>query len=754
MCEQFRYGTDVRFSLRHAALTVLLALACSLPAGVARAAGDDMTVSATVAQVMSDEYPTAAFGPAKTKLQAALDKCKRGKCSGATRAQVYIALGMVSSQVGQADEAKASFISALNADPTAKLPSSGATPNIRAQFAEAQKTVGVDAPATAPAATTAAAPPPPPPPNVAAAPADTQPAPAQVAPGTKIPGWSSSEAFQLASAGLAADMAGKLDQCIDKDRESLKLEEQPRTRLHLSSCERRSGKLIDALRDAMKALEDAIAKKDTAVMRAARDRVTEILQRIPHVTFQPPTGVTDLNVTFDDRPVPKEALTKRFSIDPGKHKAHADGVVNGIPLAFDEEYDVKDAELLTVVITLKSQGPEFLTPGQLKCMLGAKSQEEVLKCLPQGKKNLVVRAGLDVSGYTDTNAVNVVSPSINAGLSSPTSGWNIGGSYLLDVVTAASPDIVSMASPAFRDRRHAASLNGGFKPGIFNFQGNAGLSVESDYTSVSGGLAATADLKDKLITPRIAVGYSHDTIGRSNTPFDVFSHTLGTLSVDAGVTFVLSPTTLMLVNATGQFERGDQSKPYRFIPMFSPTIARKIPQGATVDLVNTYRLPLRPLEQLPTERDRYALGARFIHRMNNATLRVDQRFYFDTWGTKASSTDARYVQDVGKQIRVWPHLRFNAQTAASFYQLAYSAALNQDGSITVPLFRSTDRELSPLLTLTAGGGARFALTSPESTTQIGVTVQGDVMYTRFFNALYVTTRTAVYGTVGLDGEFD
>jgi len=68
-----------------------------------------------------------------------------------------------------------------------------------------------------------------------------------------------------------------------------------------------------------------------------------------------------------------------------------------------------------------AQGPEFLTPGQLKCMLGAKSQEEVLKCLPQGKKNLVVRAGLDVSGYTDTNAVNVISPSINAAISSPTS---------------------------------------------------------------------------------------------------------------------------------------------------------------------------------------------------------------------------------------------------------------------------------------------------------------------------------------------
>ena len=49
---------------------------------------------------------------------------------------------------------------------------------------------------------------------------------------------------------------------------------------------------------------------------------------------------------------------------------------------------------------------------------------------------------------------------------------------------------------------------------------------------------------------------------------------------------------------------------------------------------------------------------------------------------------------------------------------------------------------------------RFALTAPDSKTQIGVNVAGDLMYTRFFDALFVTTRTAVYGTVGMDLEFD
>lgn len=739
----------MRVGPRKLAFAALLAAAVALPTRLASASADDVTVSATVVQVLNEEYAQALFNPAKVKLQAALDKCKKGgKCSGATRAQVYIALGMVASQVGQADEAKANFVAALNADPNAKLPDRGTSPSIKAQFAEAQKTVGADAPPPPPPSATA----PPPPPTATA----SDPPPPPPAGGGAAPkGWNSAEAFQLASAGLAGDLAGKLDVCIEKDRESLKIEEQPGTRLHLASCERRSGKLLDALRDAQKALEDAIQRKDGPVMRVARDKVTDILGKIPHVTFQAPTGATDLAVTFDDRPVPAAALTKRFSVDPGKHTVHAEGTLNGVSMVFDQEYDVKESELVTVVITLKTQASEYLTPGQLKCMLGAKSQEEVLLCLPQNKKNTVIKAGLDFSAYTDTNAVNVVTPSINGSISSPTAGWNVGASYLLDVVTAASPDVVSMASPAFRDRRHAVVAGGGFHPGIFGFQANGGLSVESDYTSISGGLAATMDLRDKLLTPRVAFNYSHDIIGRSTTPYDVFSNTLDTTSIDAGVTIVMSAKTLLVLNGTLQMERGDQSKPYRYVPLFDPKrVAPRVPVGFTIDGVNANRLPLKPAEQLPTERDRYSLAGRFIHRLNNATLRIDERLYFDTWGTKASSTDARFIQDVGKRIRVWPHLRFHAQTGASFYQLAYSAGLNQDGSITVPLFRTTDRELSPLITLTAGGGVRLALTAPESPTQFGITLQGDVMYTRFLNALYVTTRTAVYGTVGIDAEFD
>ena len=49
---------------------------------------------------------------------------------------------------------------------------------------------------------------------------------------------------------------------------------------------------------------------------------------------------------------------------------------------------------------------------------------------------------------------------------------------------------------------------------------------------------------------------------------------------------------------------------------------------------------------------------------------------------------------------------------------------------------------------------RFSLSGSQSTQQYGISVQGDVMFTRFFDALFVLSRTAFYGTVGFDAEFD
>ena len=694
----------------------------------ARAANEDKEVREAVQQVMNEDYP-GSLGPAKKKLNDLVSSCAKKGCSPVVKGEVYVALGMVSSQLGSPEDAKANFKVALQNDPSAKLPGN-VTPNIKKEWDEVAGKAGA---AAAPAA---------------AAGGDEPAAEPQGVSG----------AIKLIKEALEADQAGRLDECIEKDRAALKLGDNARTRLHLASCESRSGKLVDALNDARKSLETGINAKDTAVMKVARTRVSELLNRIPHVTFVPPPGVGDLKVTFDDRPVPIEALTKKFSIDPGKHSVVAEGTVNGFNSTFNEEYDIKEAEFITVRITLKPPTNDIITPGQIKCMLAAKSQEEVQKCLPQNQKSIVVRIAGDLSGYSDTNSVAVYTPALNASVVSPTAGWNIGGNFLIDAVSAASPDLVSTASPPFKEFRYGGGITGGYKPGLYGAQASASTSSAPDYVSYTIGGQLVADLNDKLITPSLGYTFSLDHIGRGPNnylhDFNPLKGQLYTHEINAGVTFIMSPTAIMLIGGTVTIERGDQSQPYRYIPMFDPdNIAPFVPNGATVDLVNRTRLPIKPLEQLPTDRMRVAVGGRFNKRLGNATLRLEERFYFDTWGVKASSTDARYMVDLSRHLRVWPHGRIHAQSGASFYKLAYGALLNNADGIVIPTYRTADRELSPLVTGTGGGGARIALGEPEGEIKYGLTVVGDVTYTRYFQALYVTARTAVYGSIGFDVEF-
>src|SRR5205085_774803 len=120
------------------------------------------------------------------------------------------------------------------------------------------------------------------------------------------------------------------------------------------------------------------------------------------------------------------------------------------------------------------------------------------------------------------------------------------------------------------------------------------------------------DFMDKKVTPRIGFGRMQDTIGRAGTPYSVFSNSLATTEGEAGATFVMSASSILVLGVSAQFERGDQSKPYRLIPMFENGVT--VPVGASVTQVNRDRLPVRPYEQLPLDRDRYAIAARFATR--------------------------------------------------------------------------------------------------------------------------------------------
>jgi hypothetical protein len=564
-------------------------------------------------------------------------------------------------------------------------------------------------------------------------------------------GWANPRALELAKEAIEAKKEGNTQLCVEKDQASLALEDHPYVKLHLASCLSGTGKLVDALTKAKDALSSGIKNGDEDLQRSAQARVTELLPRIAHVKMLLPAESSGIKVTFDGIPVRPALFKQRIAVDPGDHVIDAERNVKADRFLFKDRVTLGEGEEKTVEIVLK---PTNATESEIDCLQKATSYEEKLACVERKSSKPAVHLGLDASGYTDTTAVHVFSPGINAAVSSPTAGWHVGGGFLIDFVSAASPDIVSMASPPYKETRYAANLSGGYKVGLTDLGLNGNVSSEPDYLSRTVGGSVSTELNDKLITPRLGYNFSSDRIGIRNTPYKQYERNLVTNEFDGGVTFVMSPTTLLVTGFTVQIERGENSKLYRYVPTFAPDVAPKVTAGEPIDNVNANRLPVKAREEVPRERNRFSIGARVNHRFTSGTIRVEERLYNDNWGIRASTTDARYLHDLGDHLRVWPHLRLHAQTGASFYQLAYPAALDMnDVDLQVFKYRTGDRELSPFVAVTGGGGARIALNGEKSAVQYSIIVSGEVMYSRYFKALYITSRTAVYGTLGFEAEF-
>ena len=194
----------------------------------------------------------------------------------------------------------------------------------------------------------------------------------------------------LAEASAAA-RRGDYATCIDKDTEALANAENARTRLHLAACQEHAGKIVAALRSAMKAQEAATKSGDVVAKRVAAKRIRELTPRIPRVQFVPPKGVSDLDIEYDEKTVPLGDLSKRFPTEPGPHKVVASGTLKGFPSFFEGEIVAKEGEVTQVQLTLKPRD-SVVTKDQIdwhvaRCLAGgsarlfaARSQKARVSC--------------------------------------------------------------------------------------------------------------------------------------------------------------------------------------------------------------------------------------------------------------------------------------------------------------------------------------------------------------------------------------
>ncbi len=364
------------------------------------------------------------------------------------------------------------------------------------------------------------------------------------------------------------------------------------------------------------------------------------------------------------------------------------------------------------------------------------------------------RASIEIAEYNDSDHVTVFTPSVTVGIEN-VSGASLDATYLVDVVSAASADIVSTASRRWEEVRQAGTLATQYKPHDFGVGIGGSVSSEPDYLSYGAFGTVVKDFDEKNWTATFGYGFSHDTasrcgIGGGCTPTSVFSRDLQRGAFNASIGWVVDRDSLASVTGDLIIENGDQSKVYRYIPMFSPAVAPNVPKGASIDWVNANRLPERPLEQLPLSRRRMALTGRYAHRYDGSTLRLEERFYDDDWGLVASTTDARWIFDLGRRFALWPHARFHGQSSVVFWKRAYVSESSTGWNL--PEYRTGDRELGPLVTLEGGFGIRWYLGSAAEPSKFMLQLTWDGMYSAFLDDLYLNDRTAMLGALVFQGE--
>ncbi len=352
----------------------------------------------------------------------------------------------------------------------------------------------------------------------------------------------------------------------------------------------------------------------------------------------------------------------------------------------------------------------------------------------------------DTLVYSDTDNVLVVSPQVAARRALDDQGGEATARAVVDVISAASVDVVTQATPGFTEVRREADLAASYRIGSLLPGLRYRYSDEPDYRSHGFGGTLARDFADHDTT--IAFGYdlSLDTVGRSGTAFSDWSRDLTTHTAELSWTQNLGPRTIGRLAYSLVVQDGYLEKPYRYVPLFDPaTLTELDADGMTLDRDNfsSYRLPERPPEEVPDRRVRHALalrGLRFVPGLG--ALQADYRFYIDSWGMQAHTVDATIRIPAGR-FRIDVEDRLHWQGPVDFWRRVYTI----DAAGEVPRWRSVDRDLGGYLQDSMLVRGQVELGAFE------IYGLGGGMVTRFRDYLFLDWRLALIAEAGLRWRF-
>jgi hypothetical protein len=257
----------------------------------------------------------------------------------------------------------------------------------------------------------------------------------------------------------------------------------------------------------------------------------------------------------------------------------------------------------------------------------------------------------------------------------------------IDAVTAASPDHSRFGKPYdFVDAVTTASaqtLSGTFDTSTTyradratDFTMRAAFHIEEPFESWIVGLGASRSFAEDNTVVGVSANQILDWFDR----FDLDGNrhgraTRSTTNLNVDVTQVLSATTLVNLTYGGTLQQGELGNTWQSVMLADGS---------------------RGTERLPPHRLRNAVAARLAQWLPwEGALTASYRFYFDSWGITAHSTEGALAQRLYRGLVVRANYRYHWQSAPGFFTIAADPF--------APGYRTSDSDLGQFHAQTFGG---------------------------------------------------
>lgn len=264
------------------------------------------------------------------------------------------------------------------------------------------------------------------------------------------------------------------------------------------------------------------------------------------------------------------------------------------------------------------------------------------------------------------------------------SDWAVEASLLAEQVSGASPRYYTdvsgaTVSPGMSDKRTAGDVK------VTRYFERASLGVgvagssENDYKSSAFSIDGRVSTEDRNTTLHLGLGATRDRISPNDDTNRQETRNLTELI--GGVTRVLTRNDVVQANLSYTHGRGFFDDPYKLF------------------------------DKRPATRKQAAGLLRWNHHVAalGSTLRSGYRYYRDSYGIRAHTLDAAWVQPVTPILTLTPSLRYFSQSAARFYYDPVADIVLYPGPVGEPTYSSTDQRLSAFGAVAVGLKAELQL---------------------------------------------